>query len=822
MIILYRFLYHLSTYIDMLFQNTLRNIHSFKLLLLFFLPGYAVSLSAQVSPFIHVDQFGYPTDADKVAILSDPQIGFNSNLSYTPPADIELRATSSGNLIATLTPQVWNSGNTHSQSGDKGWWVDFSFLTTPGVYYLYDATNNERSADFDINDEVYQGVLKAAMRMFYYNRSNIEKVAPYAENNWTDASSFMNALQDTECRFIEQPGNAALEKDLSGGWFDAGDYNKYVTFTVETLHDLLWAFQESPAVFTDDYNIPESGNGLPDLLDELKWEFDWLLKMNNADGSTHIKMGSINFLNAASPPSQNFDQRYYGPTCSSASITVAGLFAHAAYVMKDFSALASYANTLEQRAISSWNYVLPLINANNLDENCDDGTINAGDADMNAETQKEHALVAAVHLFQLTGQSSYRDYVENHYDEMAPLVSGFWGVNNLPLVEVLLLYADLPEASSSASSAIRNSFQTAVSNNWNDFFGFSNNDLYRAAMPDWSYHWGSNNPKATYANLNLLINKYGYDQGNTQTYRSAALEKLHYFHGVNPLGTVYLSNMYNLGAERCVNQIYHGWFADGTDYDDAQNSLYGPPPGYVVGGPNADFTISSISPPSGQPQQKSYLDFNDDWPMNSWEISEPAIYYQASFVRLAAAFTQANTPLSVSWQQPLSGYISGQENHLRWFTAEEIDNAYFELERSAKGQNWQSIRKVPSAANGQQGAAYRVIDHTPLKGTNYYRLRQVDLDGSFSYSNTIVLQNRDRSVISFYPNPGRQVLNIQSNIRNGLLRIVNMNGQQQAEYLIEESSFQININPLPEGIYYLEVIDETNNSLFHDKFMKIK
>ena len=797
-------------------------LRSIKLLFALAFIAFYTGLSAQISPFIHVDQFGYATDADKVAVLSDPQLGFNSNLNYSPSASIELRASPSDNLIATLSPQVWNNGSTHVESGDKGWWVDFSFLTSPGTYYLYDVINDERSADFDIADEVYQEVLKASMRMFYYNRSNTEKIAPYAENNWTDGPSFMNSLQDTECRFVEQPANAALEKDLSGGWFDAGDYNKYVTFTSETLHDLLWAFQESPSVFTDDYNIPESGNGLPDLLDEIKWELDWLLKMNNPDGSTHIKMGSINFLNSASPPSQNFDQRYYGPTCSSASITVAGLFSHAAYVMKDFPALVSYANTLEQRAITSWNYVLPLINADNLDENCDDGTINAGDADMNAETQKEHALVAAVHLFQLTGQTAYLTYVESHYNEMLPLVSGFWGITNPPLVEALLLYADLPEASSAASNAIHNSFQTAVSNNWNDFHGFSNNDLYRAIMPDWSYDWGSNSQKAAYANLNLLINKYGYDQGNPQNYRNAALEKLHYFHGVNPLGIVYLSNMYNLGAERCVNQIYHGWFADGTDYDDAQTSLYGPPPGYLSGGSNPNFTISSISPPSGQPLQKSYLDFNDDWPNNSWEISEPAIYYQAAFVRLVAAFTQANMPLSVSWQEPLSGYIAGQKNHLRWFTAEEIDNDYFELERSAKGKDWQRIRKVPSAAKGQQGAAYRVIDQAPLSGTNYYRLRQVDLDGSFTYSNTIILHNQDQSTISFYPNPSKQVLNIQSNLRKARLRIINTNGQIQTEHFIDESTFQININTLPEGIYYIEVFDETSKSLFHEKFMKIR
>ena len=76
-------------------------------------------------------------------------------------------------------------------------------------------------------------------------------------------------------------------------------------------------------------------------------------------------------------------------------------------------------------------------------------------------------------------------------------------------------------------------------------------------------------------------------------------------------------------------------------------SLYGPAPGYVVGGPNQNFSIGSIAPPSGQPIQKSYLDWNGGWPQNSWEISEPAIYYQSAYIRLLANYVVADnsTPI---------------------------------------------------------------------------------------------------------------------------------------------------------------------------------
>jgi len=81
--------------------------------------------------------------------------------------------------------------------------------------------------------------------------------------------------------YVLTPNDASTAKDLNGGWFDAGDYNKYITFANRPIHDMLWAYQENPDVFGDNWNIPESANGIPDVLDEIKWELDWMFKMNN-------------------------------------------------------------------------------------------------------------------------------------------------------------------------------------------------------------------------------------------------------------------------------------------------------------------------------------------------------------------------------------------------------------------------------------------------------------------------------------------------------------------------------------------------------------
>ena len=115
---------------------------------LLFLCFSITAFSQDLSNHIHVDQFGYTPNAIKVGVLSDPQVGYNSSESYIAPATIEVRDVVTDATVLSVTPVLWNSGNTHEQSGDRGWWVDFSAVTEEGTYYLYDASINERSAVF--------------------------------------------------------------------------------------------------------------------------------------------------------------------------------------------------------------------------------------------------------------------------------------------------------------------------------------------------------------------------------------------------------------------------------------------------------------------------------------------------------------------------------------------------------------------------------------------------------------------------------------------------------------------------------------------------
>jgi hypothetical protein len=167
-------------------------------------------------------------------------------------------------------------------------------------------------------------------------------------------------------------------------------------------------------------------------------------------------------------------------------------------------------------------------------------------------------------------------------------------------------------------------------------------DLYRANLQASDYTWGSNNQRANYGNSNLDAIRYKAAEGGPSPYRLRALEILHYFHGVNPFGMVYLSNMGALGATRSVDEIFHAWYAPDTRWSNARSSACGPAPGFVPGGPNAtatrDGVPANIVPPSGQPPQKSYRMSNRAAPDSSWVVNEPGIYYQSAYIKLVSAF----------------------------------------------------------------------------------------------------------------------------------------------------------------------------------------
>jgi hypothetical protein len=589
-----------------------------------------------------IDQFGYPTYAQKICVINDPVTGFDASQAYTPGTTLHIRNANTNALVFSGPSSSWHSGATYDQSGDKLWWFDFSTLTAAGSYYVYDPTNNKHSFYFDIRDDVYDEVLKQSVRMFFYQRSGFAKTEQYAYQ-WNDGASHLGSLQDLDCRLATSPNDASTSKQLQGGWFDAGDYNKYVNFAYEPVHDLLMAYIERPLVWTDDYNIPESGNGIPDLLDEVKWEMDWLRRMQLSNGSVLMKV-SVADWSAASPPSADSSPRRYGPAQASATRTACSMFAIGAiaFNMTGIPEMQAYADTLETAAVNAWNWLI----ANPAYSYYNNAGFTSANPEMNEYQQYSAQVGAAVLLYALTNQADYKTYVENNYDDMHPMQWWFWYPWESIIQDLLIFYTTQPGISTSVKDDIRGRFTSSMTNSSHLLPAYNNTTCgYRAYMNNGDNVCGSNRPRGHTGSI--FWNYIHYDL-NTDTipYRNAALGYINFLHGVNPISTVMLTNMYDYGAEKSANEMYHSWFGDGTPYDNALNSTYGPAPGYQPGGFNPNYAPDpayggTIIPPQSQPSLKSYKDWNTSWPENSWEITETSISNQGSYVKLLSKFVTA-------------------------------------------------------------------------------------------------------------------------------------------------------------------------------------
>ncbi len=583
--------------------------------------------------YIMVDQFGYRPQDPKVAVIVAPQAGFNANQGLTPSHTLVVKNTKTNHIVFSGVPSPWHNGATHQQSGDKTWWFDFSSVTTPGSYVIADTKKNTQSAPFKIGKDVYKTPLKIATKMFFYQRSGFAKQPPYANICWTDKASFIGPRQDREARLVTDKNNSETARDVSGGWMDAGDTNKYVTFAEPVVHQLLTAYQDNPSIWTDDFNIPESRNGLPDLLDEVMFELEWLKKMQDKDGGVLIKVGTLDYHDAASP-GQDTRPRYYAPKCSSSTIAASGMFAHASLVLAKFPKLQTYSHDLAQRARSAWNW----FKNNPINTNCDSQEIKSGDADRKPEEQIGSAVVAAVYLSMLEKQHEYSDYIRQNMSKLRPFNDDTWSRYDPHEGDALLQYTRFPSGDAEIKQKIRATFAQQVKNNLQAYGDTKDieTDPYRAYMPDAQYHWGSNEIKANIGNTNFDVVFYGVDPNGDRSYKTRALDHLHYLHGVNPFGMVYLSNMYKYGASSSVNRIYHAWLGQKVFNKTLKDHGCGPAPGYLPGGPNKNYS-GSIHIDKNLPM-KAYVDENSTSgtppDANIWELTEPAIYYQSSYLKL--------------------------------------------------------------------------------------------------------------------------------------------------------------------------------------------
>lgn len=615
--------------------------------------GLASSANGPV-PLIVVDQFGYRPEDDKVAVLRQPVTGYDAARDYTPGSRIEVVESESGQVVHSATATAWHEGAVDAASGDRAWWFDFSAVHQAGDYFIRDEGAGIRSVPFEIGENVYQPVLRAALRTFLYQRAGQEKTAATAGESWADGASHVGADQDPEARSWLAKDDPGTAMDLRGGWYDAGDYNKYTSWHAGYLVALLQTYVEHPDLIGDDLGIPESGNGVSDLLDEIDWGLAWLERAQQPNGSVI----SIEGLDQASPPSAATGPSYYGPPTTHATQRAAAAFAYAASVYGESTVpdLVARSEALKRRARAAWDWSAahPGVSYFNNDEGRQPGSggLGGGQQETDDDGRLASRVEAAVYLYGATGDSGMRRYVLANRDDYLPAGSQTqWNVDRQ---EVLLHFAELPGVPAEVRAEIRDDFRRALETSA-EFLPavVGTDDPYQAPIAQ--YTWGSNQSKSQVGRMLALAGAYGFDDELARPAAAAAQGYLHYLHGVNPLGLVYLTNMEGAGAEHSASTLYHMWFADGTIWDEVTASSPGPPPGFLVGGPNPFYSTDQCcddsscgtssaacrgqwQPPLGQPDMKSYLQFNDGWPVNSWEVTENSDGYQVAYIRLLAGF----------------------------------------------------------------------------------------------------------------------------------------------------------------------------------------
>ena len=587
--------------------------------LCFVLAACTGSTAQNSAPKIVVDQFGYLPELEKRAVIRDPQQGYDARESFQPGSRYAVVDTRTGQTVFEGRPEVWNDGQVDHVSGDRVWWFDFTSVTKPGQYVVRDVERRAESFKFEISHSVYKPVLKAAFKTFYLQRAGFEKRPPFAPPGISDRASHLGPGQDGQARLHSRKDDRATERDLRGGWYDAGDYNKYTNWTANYIISLLHAYDENPSIWTDDFGIPESGNGVPDILDEVKWGLDWLSRMQNRDGSVLSIVG----LDGGSPPSSARGPSHYGPPNTSAALTSAGAFALAAKIYGKNAPARGQANIYAQRAQLAWEWAQSNPNVvfrNN--EGASEG-LGAGQQEVDDKGRRQKGLLAASYLFALTGERGYAQKAEQLYSQLKPIDPFYTNAFEADLTFTLAYLARQPRLPSRFRDRILSDFKSHVARADNGLKASrERRDPYSAHTQELT--WGSNSFKARKGSIftQAILNRVG--GASDLEYKNAASHYLHYLHGVNPLGKSYLTAMESCGAENPVRRFYHSWFPGNKR----------PAPGFLVGGPNPSYERDSccnsscgrtgdrlcrapvLSPPSGQPPAKSYTDFNDGWPLN--------------------------------------------------------------------------------------------------------------------------------------------------------------------------------------------------------------
>lgn len=487
-----------------------------------------------------------------------------------------------------------------ADAGERVQLADFTALRQPGRYFL-DVPGTGRGWEFEIGPRVYDRVLYLAMRSYYGQRCGT------AVDLGPEFPGYRYGACHREGAWHESSGKSGPAPSAKG-WHDAGDYGRYIVNSGITTGTLLWAFEFYPKQTGNlRLNIPESGNRVPDFLDEIRWNLEWMLTMQDADGGVWHKQTSEKFAGFVMPDEDRMTSFIIGTgaapfksTCATADFAAVMATAARTYSRYD----AAFAQRARSAAEAAWRWARQ--NPSVLFVNPKGVSTGAyGDRDCSDEL-----LWAASELWRTTRGQEYEKYFLENWEKFRPAIAAdrppAW-----PQVAPLALWGWALGGGSGAQE-IRRLILAAA----DELGARTANHGHRVSLLRKDYVWGSNAVVANYG-MQLLV---AHRLQPKRAYLEAALDNLHYLLGRNPLSVCYVTRV---GANP-VRHPHHR--PSGADRNEE------PWPGLLAGGPNArrqDPAMKKLA--EGTPPAKMYLDEQE-----SYATNEVAINWNAPLVFLLA------------------------------------------------------------------------------------------------------------------------------------------------------------------------------------------
>jgi endoglucanase len=565
--------------------------------------------------FIASGGFSQAVTADNIRLN---QVGF-----YTsgPKTAIVINTTAVRFFIISKTSDdTVFSGNLKSQgiweySNESACKADFSRFNKEGEYFL-SVAGSGNSHSFVIGPQVYLAAGKASLKMFYYQRASTDLPEKYA-GKWArkvghpDREVLIHPCAASATR----PAGTTIS--CPGGWYDAGDYNKYIVNSGISTYTLLALYESFPKFLdTLNTNIPESGNNIPDILDEVIWNLRWMLSMQDEDGGVYHKLSNTNFDGSIMPEAAK-EPRYVVKKSTAASLDLAAVTAQAYRVFKNFNKqLPGLADSCLAASQKAWSWakknphVMYIQSQINSSFNPDIATGEYGDASVDDEFQW-----AAIELYIATGKFNYYDEINLQFT-----LNNAFDIPNWQKVNTLGIYSLLTHRSNLSTFEEMDAVKAKLIRMADPLKKSTNNSAFSVPMGlnSSDFVWGSN---SIAANQGMLLIQ-AYNLTGDKTYLDAAIAALDYLLGRN--GTAY-SFLTGFGEKSTRNPHHRPSESD---------SIEDPVPGFLAGGPNPG--IEDASACGGKYVSKlpatAYIDNKCSYASN-----EVAINWNAPFTYLILA-----------------------------------------------------------------------------------------------------------------------------------------------------------------------------------------